>query len=231
MMSSIAKADLAALRSAGCNPTDDEVVELNDLGARIERGKDTTVLNHPRTAFAGSIILHEPTVGGIEWWELYGKDSFVLHSSRLYGYFFMLAHCRDMAYLDALKKSADVARAVRRWKRTIDATESELWRAMLYVKFGTDIPNPDGPQDAPDGSAVDVMWRKLIMVSGAMHMSPEDLKTCTDSDLTGLLVQASLHSRLDVKKSVADLYIKYRKTLKAIEDRCMAEVSNDERGA
>lgn len=218
MFSEIAKNDLIALRQCGFNPTDAEIIKLNDLGNKIENGKSTTVVNHPRTATAGSIILHEPTVGGVEWWELYGKDSFILNSSRLYGYFFMLAHCRDIQYLDSLKTSKDISKAVKRWKRTIDATEDELWRAMLYCKFGTDIPEASDAKN--DDSIVDIMWRKLIMVAGATNLKPDDLKTCVDSELTGMLVQASIQARLDIKPSIAELYIEYKKTLREIEDRC-----------
>lgn len=219
MFSELARNDLISLRLCGYNPTDEEIIKLNDLGNRIENGKATTAVNHPRTATAGSVVLHEPTIGGVEWWELYGRDTFVLNSSRLYGYFFMLSNCRDMDYLDSLRKPKDIARAVKAWKLTIDATEDELWRAMLYVKFGTDIPDATDNQK-PDEDTVDVMWRKLIMVAGATHLKPDDLRTCVDSELTGMLVQASIQARLDVKPSIAELYIEYKQTLRQIEDRC-----------
>ena len=218
MLSEIAKHDLLSLRACGINPTDEEIIKLNDLGNRIEHGKATTVVNHPRTATAGSIVLHEPTVGGVEWWEVYGKDAFILNSSRLYGYFFMLAHCRDIGYLSSLRTSKDISKAVKRWKRTIDATEDELWRAMLYVKFGYDVPEAKDNQK-PDEQAVDLLWRKLIMVSGATNIKPDDLKTCVDSELTGMLVQASIQARLDLRPSIAELYLDYKRTLREIEDR------------
>lgn len=65
MLTETAKNDLAALRQQGFKPTDEEVVALNDLAIRIERGKDTTPANMPRVAFAGNIVLHEPTVGAM----------------------------------------------------------------------------------------------------------------------------------------------------------------------
>lgn len=65
MLTETAKNDLAALRAAGFSPTDEEIVKLNDLAIRIERGKDTTPANMPRVAFAGNVVLHEPTIGAI----------------------------------------------------------------------------------------------------------------------------------------------------------------------
>jgi hypothetical protein len=59
----MAKADLDALRASGCNPTDEEIVELNSLAQKIERGKETTPQNMPRIAVVGNTVLHEPTIG------------------------------------------------------------------------------------------------------------------------------------------------------------------------
>lgn len=221
MLSEIARHDLESLRAAGFAPTDAEVVALNDLGVRLERGKNTTVVNHPRMAVAGSVVLHEPTVGGVEWWLMYGKDAFVLNSSRLYGYYFMLAHCRDMERLNSLTRPKDITRAVRAWKRTIDATEDELFRAMLYAR-GADIETDvDKTATVDDEEALASVWRKVIMVSGSTGIKPEDLRTCVDSELNALLVNAVMGSgRIEVKSCVADLYIAYKKCLRAIEDRC-----------
>lgn len=224
MLSEMARHDLESLRRRGFNPTDEEIVRLNDTALKLERGRDTTVVNHPRTGRAGSVVLHEPTVGGVEWWELYGKDAFILNSSRLYGYFFMLANCRDLEYLGSLKRPKDISRAVKSWKRTVDATEDELWRAMLYCRFGTNLPDISGPTEPEDTEkTLDAMWKKIIMVSGATGILPEDLKTCVDSELTGMLVQASLQSRIELKPCIAELYMEYKKTLRQIEDRCNGE--------
>lgn len=65
MLSKMAKSDLDALRQGGHHPTDEDIIRLNDLALKIERGKDTTPANMPRIAFAGNIILHEPTIGAM----------------------------------------------------------------------------------------------------------------------------------------------------------------------
>ena len=68
MLTELARQDLKALRAQGFNPTDEEIVALNDLAIRIERGQNTTPYNMPRIGFAGSCVLHEPTVGALQWW-------------------------------------------------------------------------------------------------------------------------------------------------------------------
>lgn len=65
MLAETARLDLAALRAAGFSPTDEEIIKLNDIALRIEHGKDTTAVNAPRTAFAGNVVLHEPTIGAL----------------------------------------------------------------------------------------------------------------------------------------------------------------------
>lgn len=103
MLTKTAEIDLNALRSAGYSPTDDEVVKLNDLALRIERGKDLTPASMPRIAMAGSIVLHQPTIGAEIWWTDYGKDLFMVSRRKLLAYAFMCAHSRDVKLLNSLQ--------------------------------------------------------------------------------------------------------------------------------
>ena len=114
---------MAALRQQGFKPTDEEVVKLNDLAVRIERGKETTPANMPRVGFAGSVVLHEPTIGAIEWWNDFGHDAAWTNDGRLETYFFMLAHARSLDYLMSLQRPKDIRNAVRKWKKRVDATQ------------------------------------------------------------------------------------------------------------
>lgn len=75
MFSELAKQDLISLRQQGFQPTDEDVIKLNDLAMKIEHGKDTTVANAPRIAFAGNVVLHEPTIGALQWWFNFGRNS------------------------------------------------------------------------------------------------------------------------------------------------------------
>lgn len=143
MLTETAKNDLAALRAAGYAPTDEEVIKLNDLAIRIERGKETTPANMPRVAFAGNVVLHEPTIGAIEWWSDFGRDAAFTTDGRLQTYFFMLANARNLDYLNMLKRPKDVRNAVRMWRKSVDATFAELWRAMMWAKYGDEDAEAD----------------------------------------------------------------------------------------
>lgn len=232
MLSELAKSDLAALRQAGYCPTDEEVIKLNDLALAIERGKDTTPANHPRYAFAGTTVLHEPTVGALEWWIQFGKDSAMTNDARLMTYFFMMANSRHVVYLQSLQSPIDIRKAVKEWKSRVDATVEELWRACLYVKNGDE--SAAGKQEVhsslDDDAQLDILWQDLIATAGALHVSPEELKTCTHSVLVEALMQASMFAHVPMKKSVAQDYIAYRQTLRQIEDRGEKQKKEAENG-
>lgn len=221
MLSKTAEIDLKALRDAGYSPSDAEVVRLNDLALEIERGRDTTPANHPRFAFAGSVVLHEPTVGALEWWEEFGKDAAFTDDGRLMTYFFMMAHARNVDLLETLERPRDVRRAVKEWKRRVDATRDELWRACLYVKHGAESAagDPVVATSLSEDEALDILWNDLIQAAGALHLRPDDLKTLTRSALVDTLLQASVFAHVPMKKSVAGNYIAYRQELKKIEER------------
>ena len=223
MLTKTAELDLIELRKKGCQPTDSEIVELNDLAVRLESGKDTTPCNHPRIGFAGNIILHEPTIGGLEWWNNYGSDSSWTNTGRIYTYFFMLANCRRLEYLNKFQIPKEIRKEVRKWRKTIQATESELWRALMWVKYGnenTDIENKKRVQSSLDSEeSMNNLWGNVIVAAGALGISPNDLKTVTQSELLNTLIQANLHARIPMKKSVAQDYIAYTQLLKKIESR------------
>lgn len=68
MISKMAMADIAQLRADGIDVPPREVVRLNALGLRVERGTDSAELfEAPRVAFVGDAVLREPTLGADMW--------------------------------------------------------------------------------------------------------------------------------------------------------------------
>lgn len=232
MLAKLARTDLEILRRAGHSPTDEQVVRLNALAIRIERGKNTTVANAPRIANAGNVVLHEPTVGALEWWHNYGRDAAWTTRGKLSTYYWMLAHACEPDAFEGLERAADIRKRVRAWRRRVFATEGELWRALLWVKSGE---TPVDAETAPavvessieDDEAHDKLWASIIAAAGALSMRPEDLRTATRDTLTSLLVAANLHAKIPVKTSVAKDYIAYKRLLREIEER---GTGNGERG-
>ena len=68
MLSKMAMEDIAALRADGIDVPPREVVRLNALGLRVERGTVSAYMfAAPRVAFLGGSVLHEPTLGAEMW--------------------------------------------------------------------------------------------------------------------------------------------------------------------
>lgn len=224
MLSKIAKTDLEALRSAGYSPTDEEIVQLNDIAIRIERGKETTPANMPRIAVCGNVVLHEPTVGAMQWWNDYGKDAAWTSDGRLMTHYFCLANARRLDVLNSLVEHSRIRKAVKEWRKGLQCTEDELWRGLCWVKYGDGSfeENPDKDKihsSIDDEQQMDALWMTVIVSAGALSMSPDDLKTMTNSELIGSLIQSNLHARIPMKQSVAKDYIAYRQVMRQIEDR------------
>lgn len=217
MFSELAKNDLKRLRDEGYSITDEEVIALNDLAVQIEAGKETTVANHPRFAFAGNVILHEPTVGALEWWWSFGRDAAWTTKGKLNTYYFMLANARNVELLAPLQKPSDINKAVKLWMKSVNATDGELFRALLYVKHNTEYVDEDNDKKI-DEEGLDSIWNLLLICAGQMGVKLDDLKTCTQSELM-CLIKHSAKAGLQIKPSIAKLYIKYQMMVRQIENR------------
>lgn len=220
MFAKLARIDIDNLRQQGFSPTDEEVIQLNDIAVRIENGKESTVVNRPRTAHAGSICLYEPTIGSLVWWNDFGKDAGQSDEQKMIVYFFMLAHAKDVKYLESLDNDAKILKEVKRWQKSVDATVGEMWRALLYVKRAYDFDcDEDTNEKLSDEDFMEKLWMNVIACAGALSVTPDQLKCVTQSELVNLLIQANLHVRIPMKTSVAKDYIEYRQLMRKIEDR------------
>lgn len=232
MFAKLARTDLVRLRAAGFRPTDAEVVRLNDLAVRIERGKNTTVANMPRVAEAGNIYLHEPTIGALEWWHNFGRDAAWSSRGKLECYYWMLANADNPDAFEGLEKPRDIRRVVRKWRCTVFATESQLWRALMWVKTGEagdaeEVTPAALESTVEDDATMDRLYASVIAAAGALSMRPSELRTETVDTLTALLIAANLHAQHPIKMSIAKDYIAYKKCLRSIEERGKAEVAGN----
>lgn len=219
MYEPLAKNDVDRLRAAGFAPTDEEVVRLNELAAALARGKDTTAVNHPRFAFAGNVVLHEPTIGALEWWWAYGRDAAVVPRHQLLIYCFMLAHARDLDTLNALQLPKDIQRAAKTWYRHVAASEGELLRALLYVRHGANLGLVDEERREADADEqMDRACQLVALAAGQSGIKPADLRTETESTLMAM-VAASSKAGNPIKPSTAKFYMAYQQTIRAIEAR------------
>ena len=218
MFAELAKHDLAKLRAEGYKPTDAEVVALNDLAVSIANGKETTAVNHPRFAFAGNVVLHEPTIASVEWWWSFGHDAAWTANGKLRTHYFSLAFARDPSVFASIKTPHDIRRAVKEWLKGVCATDDELFRAMLYVKHGVDFtPSTAGSEVVPDEQLRQIETL-LTTAAGQSGISIDKLRECTQTELFAL-IRASSKAGIPLKPSTSRAYMSYMRIIREIKAR------------
>lgn len=222
MISKMAKSDLISLREQGYQPTDEDIIKLNDLALKIERGKETTPANMPRIAVVGNVVLHEPTIGAIQWWEEYGKNASYTSELKMMVYYWTLAFANEVEYINQFKTHREIQREVKKWMKKLNCTEEQLWKGLLWVKFGGDHDNPNDEkvkEILDDEQTMNYIWSMVLKVSSSTGTKVEDLMTRTPTELSYMLVQSYLLAHIPMKQSVADDYIAYRMLMKKIEEQ------------
>lgn len=218
----MAKNDLMSLREQGYQPTDEEIIKLNDLALKIERGKETTPANMPRIAVVGNVVLHEPTVGSIQWWENFGKNASYCDEMKMMVYYWTLTYATEVDYLNKFKSHREIFKEVKNWSKKLTCTEEQLWKGLLWVKFGGDNENPNDQkvkEILDDEQTMNYIWSIVLKVSSSTGIKVEELMTRTQTELSYMLVQSYILAHIPIKQSVADNYIAYRMLIKKIEER------------
>ena len=218
----MAKNDLMSLREQGYQPTDEEIIKLNDLALKIERGKETTPTNMPRIAVVGNVVLHEPTVGSIQWWENFGKNASYCDEMKMMVYYWTLTYATEVDYLNKFKSHREIFKEVKNWSKKLTCTEEQLWKGLLWVKFGGDNENPNDQkvkEILDDEQTMNYIWSIVLKVSSSTGIKVEELMTRTQTELSYMLVQSYILAHIPIKQSVADNYIAYRMLIKKIEER------------
>ena len=218
----MAKNALMSLREQGYQPTDEEIIKLNDLALKIERGKETTPANMPRIAVVGNVVLHEPTIGSIQWWENFGKNSSYGDEMKMMVYYWTLTYATEVDYLNKFKSHREIFKEVKNWSKKLTCTEEQLWKGLLWVKFGGDNENPNDQkinEILDDEQTMNYIWSIVLKVSSSTGIKVEELMTRTQTELSYMLVQSYILAHIPIKQSVADNYIAYRMLIKKIEER------------
>lgn len=225
MLTELARIDIENLKQNGYEPTLEEIIKLNDLAIRIEKGKETSPHSSPRFAIAGNVVLHELTIGAEIWWNEIGKDVFLTDKGKLNAYFFLHAMAKDVEGLNDLKTPKEIKKTVKQWLKKVDATESELWRALLWVKFANEdystlqTDKIEIEHSLKDEKTLEILWTTVISSAGVLGITPKELMTYTQSQIMGMLIQSNLKAGIPMKQSVARDYIAYQQTLREIENR------------
>ena len=97
----------------------------------------------PRIAVVGNVVLHEPTVGSIQWWENFGKNASYSDEMKMMVYYWTLTYATEVDYLNKFKSHREIFKEVKNWSKKLTCTEEQLWKGLLWVKFGGDNDNPN----------------------------------------------------------------------------------------
>ena len=159
MISKMAMADIEALRADGIDVPPREVVRLNALGLRVERGPESADLfAAPRVAFVGDVVIREPSLGA-EMWLRQALDAFDGDDEQTYFTLRVLSCVVPWRELPDPADQKAVRKAIKATlKRLSDATLRQLDNALEWC-IGGNLPEtgekPPPRPVADDSSAAD----------------------------------------------------------------------------
>lgn len=219
MLSLTARDDINELTAQGARLSPAEVVRLNALALKFERGPmafDTWAL--PRAAFCGSLTFREPTLGH-QLWLVNISRSFKTETDAI-TYFIVEAFALSRDY-KALPDWHDPAKCKKEIDRFVEKelspfTMRQVRNALSYVQFGQDStalesPPPaekrekyESPEDAADLAACDIkpdtprtVWAAILHdgLSAGLGVSIEEAAGMTLPQFMAL--EDSVRRRLD----------------------------------
>ena len=133
--SPLAAGDLEDLRAEGLLPTDEDVITLHALAAKITNCGETNAYNAPRWATAGGVVFYEPTMAA-RFWYAYAKQYAADADTEDWLFAFACAKGRESKYLDELRDPETIQCALGVFTASIAATKEEVERAVYYAVMG-----------------------------------------------------------------------------------------------
>lgn len=233
MVSDLAKADLADLRAEGLNPTDEDIIRLHALALRISDGPETTAFNLPRFSVVGGVVLWEPTLAAIKWYEFartFAEDD----AMEVWMTAFACANGRSRGAFAALYDPAAIERAIGGFIGSMHATYAEVERAVYHAVYGNEHieaePTPlakaraaNMPRTERERRNYAALEETLSRAAVATGLSYDDLILHTPSRLVGYIYAAHIDAGTKLTHTSASAHADYLATLHAIHDRLVAE--------
>ena len=146
----MAMEDIAALRADGIDVPPREVVRLNALGLRVERGTVSAYMfAAPRVAFLGGSVLHEPTLGA-EMWLRQAVDLFDEDDAQTWFSLRMLSCFRNWRELPDPTNRKAVLKAVKDTLKTLSSfTVRQVENALAWCLDGDVAEKGENPPHRP----------------------------------------------------------------------------------
>lgn len=232
MFSQLAKEDLDDLRAEGLNPTDEDVIRLHALAARITDGPETTAYNAPRFATAGGVVFFEPTMASFFWYS-YAKRFADDQPTEDWLFAFACARGRERGYLEKLKDPEEIQCALGQFIGSCVATKAEVEAAVYYVTVG-DTVRPERTElakkteerldpDERERRNYAELEDRLARAAAVTGFTFDDLMVQTPSRLRALIYAAHVEAGMKLTKTAAKAHADYLATLHAVAERLRAE--------
>ena len=233
MISQLAKDDLDDLRAEGLTPSDEDVIRLHALAARISDGPETTAYNAPRFAVAGGVVFWEPTMAAQFWYsyaQRYADDT----ETEDWLFAFACAKGRERGYLDGLRDPEEIQCALGHFIASVTATKAEVENAVYYAAVGIEDPKPEKTDIAKEREKNETpdererrnfaaLEEKLAAAAAATGLTFDDLMCQTPSRLRGMIYAAHVQAGMEMTKTSARAHADYLATLNAITKRLREE--------
>ena len=233
MISQLAKDDLDDLRAEGLAPSDEDVIRLHALAARISDGPETTAYNAPRFAVAGGVVFWEPTMAA-HFWYSYAKRYADDEPTEDWLFAFACAKGRERGYLDGLRDPEEIQCALGHFIASVTATKAEVENAVYYAAVGIEDPKPEKTELAKGRERAETpdererrnfaaLEEKLAEAAAATGLTFDDLMCQTPSRLCGMIYAAHVQAGMKLAKTSAKAHADYLATLNAITKRLREE--------
>ncbi|MBQ1429621.1 MAG: hypothetical protein IIZ06_08125 [Kiritimatiellae bacterium] len=232
MFSPLAKEDLDDLRAEGLTPTDEDVIRLHALAARISDGPETTAYTAPRFAVAGGVVFWEPTMAALFWYA-YAKRYAADEDTEDWFFAFACAHGRERGYLDGLRDPEEIQRALGHFIASVTATKTEVVNAVYYASVGQEV-KPEKTELAKQREKKELpgareqrnykaMEERLARAAATTGLTFDDLMIQTPSRLRGMIYAAHVEAGMEMTTTSAKAHADYLATLNVITKRLRAE--------
>lgn len=215
MTSKLAKSTIEKWQCEGLKPTFDDIITLNNLGLKVERGSETfSFAACPRIAFLGDYILREPTIAKRIWIDTVGKFFNGNYQTKLFFMCYAL-NCLD-SELPEINNIAKLKEHVVKFRDEvlIRFTETQLIFAIDYVLNGNkpdfnSFPDDESRKvaedefakiyDVPDETLSEA--KQLLLQALSQGIDDKVKYEATMTDLERMIIVASLYDGVDVLKN------------------------------
>ena len=201
MTSKLAKSQIELWEKEGLRPTFDDIVRLNDIGLKVERGSDMfSFAASPRMAFLGDAILREPTIAKRMWLDEAQRMFADNVETKLYVVAYVLG--TDGSALPSLYDKKKIEDGITKFRDDVllKCTETQILAAIDYVLNGDKIQYDQLEED--DKKQLDEVYnvptedqsiaKQLLLTALAYKIPAETADYAMLGDLENMLLLAAI---------------------------------------